>query len=541
MDPLGILFHHSPRGMGWADIEYAGSRATQIVGFLVEWETASPPAATPGAGTPVDLLKRIDFSKLPGWGVTGGELAFDKGSGGSGAAMIDIPYTPPEEYQLTIVARRASPKSINRLAVGLTVKDQQVAVYVAGSEAGSSGFSRVNGKSPGEDAASPAHSEAIFVDDAPRTIVLTVRKTALTLVVDGKELVRVPRGPQGPAFSIDKKTAAQVTVPFYLQYATDYRISKLELVPLGAAATVDPDRRAALWALAKAGASVTVVVPGKQPQIAKTTAELPAGPFKVEKLSVTGSKLDAAECVNLSGLVELQQLGLGGTAISAEGLRRIGPLPKLSSLEVYYTLIGDEGMKYMADTWNLTNLSSGSAGLTDEGLKHVARLPNLITVGLAQNKFSNSGLSHLAALRKLTDLDLRTMEIADPGLKHLETMTSLRKLMLQGTKVTTAGVAGAAKGPAQLHDRVGRSSKGGALSPTYPDGTPRRTGKTGWSISRLPLRANVRCSRGRAVTEGKTGQSQSGGDQHGPSARLCELPVGELMIDRWFDDSLGQR
>ena len=211
-----------------------GAKWVNPDGSPISKGAAANPLSSAIPGQSVDLLKLIDFSKLPGFSLTNGELAYVNTPGGDPGAMLQIPHTPPEEYQVMIVARRAAGKSFfNQLSVGLSAKDRKFKAYL-GSKAGViTGFYRVNDKIPGEDPASPAYNEPIFVDDAPKTIVLMVRKAALTLAVDGKEVVRVPRTATGPLLSLDVQTSQQSRTPLFLQNAADFRISKLELTPLG--------------------------------------------------------------------------------------------------------------------------------------------------------------------------------------------------------------------------------------------------------------------------------------------------------------------
>jgi hypothetical protein len=214
------------------------------------------------------------------------------------------------------------------------------------------------------------------------------------------------------------------------------------VAPAGAASgsAVNPDRRAAEWALAK-GEFVTIREPGAQPRQIDAGGALPAGPLVVERVGFSNKRVPDAEFANLAGLAEVTDLCLGNTALTTPALLAIGPLPKLNALEVFGTKVDDAGLAYIADTWpNVTNLNLNGTLVTDLGLAHLARMKRLKYLRLRRTKITNAGLAHLEQLPELTDLELVQTPITDEAFAHLAKIGTLRILQVEQTGVTAAGI-----------------------------------------------------------------------------------------------------
>jgi hypothetical protein len=150
---------------------------------LAETAEAAAPVVAKGA---VSLMPLIDPSKdsVAGtWKLERGEL---RGSGAE-RARIQIPYAPPEEYDLTIVAEQISGTS--NLIFGLSRPGTQWAVAYDSEINGAyyTGLILVDGKLPWEN---PTSITGRFLKKGTaQTFEFKVRKTGLTTFVDGKKVL----------------------------------------------------------------------------------------------------------------------------------------------------------------------------------------------------------------------------------------------------------------------------------------------------------------------------------------------------------------
>lgn len=148
------------------------------------------PAAGPaplGAGA-VDLLKLID----PKRDAISGEWKKEKDSllmpAGTSMVWLQIPYLPPDEYDLRIVAtRKAGTKD---LFLGVVGGGRPTVIHIDGGYAGSKGgIQTIDGKS-WEDNESTYRDQKFFSDDKPHTVMVSVRKKELTVSIDGKTVIQ---------------------------------------------------------------------------------------------------------------------------------------------------------------------------------------------------------------------------------------------------------------------------------------------------------------------------------------------------------------
>lgn len=133
----------------------------------------------------VDLLTKIDLKRdsVSGWRFTGGAL-IGTGTQDDSAprAKIQIPITPPEEYDLTITAERKG--GSDDIGFGLVGGGVQFA-YVFDASQIWSGIYDVGGQ--GADTNGTGVQGKFFEQGKLRTIVFMVRKEALIVRADGKD------------------------------------------------------------------------------------------------------------------------------------------------------------------------------------------------------------------------------------------------------------------------------------------------------------------------------------------------------------------
>lgn len=181
-------------------------------------------AAAPMLGPTIDLLKMIDPKK----DAVTGDWRFEKDSlimpAGTPCHFLQIPYVPPDEYDLRIVAAR---KSGNLdLFLGLVGGGKNMLLHIDGSAAGNkTGIERIDGKG-WEDNETTLRNQKQFVDNNPHTILISVRKAQLTVSFDGKMLIN---------WKADySKLSGDTNVPnpraLYLSnFETSYEFSQIQL------------------------------------------------------------------------------------------------------------------------------------------------------------------------------------------------------------------------------------------------------------------------------------------------------------------------
>lgn len=195
---------------------------------------ATPPAppVSPLASGPIDLLKRIDprrDSYRGKWEMESDVLI----SPGSLRARLEIPFTPPEEYQLTLVVERRS--GGNLFGIGLLVEGRQVVVRL---EQDLCGLHRVDDL-PG-DKNPTTRSGPALLNDGPNTIVCTVRRGRVRVVSNDFPLLDWTG--ESKRLSVDDDwSVADKTRLFLGAWDGEYAISKVEIAaPPAASDTTMP-------------------------------------------------------------------------------------------------------------------------------------------------------------------------------------------------------------------------------------------------------------------------------------------------------------
>jgi hypothetical protein len=133
----------------------------------------------------IDLLKMIDLQQdtIQGrWQMQGGKLL----SPAVFMARVQIPYMPPEEYDLHLVVEWQGKQ--DSLDIGLVVGDSRVLAVIDGWNPPMTVLSMMSDQGDGE----ACHKGKVFVGVGPATIVCSVRKTRLSVKVDDKTLIDWP-------------------------------------------------------------------------------------------------------------------------------------------------------------------------------------------------------------------------------------------------------------------------------------------------------------------------------------------------------------
>jgi len=142
-------------------------------------------------------------------------------------ARLRIPYLPPEEYDLRVVAElKGEPESLN---LGLPAGGKRIQAILGGWNGTASGLHFIDGKAANENETTVRGP--VFAKDQARTIVCSVRKDRVTVSVDGQTLIDwkpdYGRAADDPGWSVGDEG-----VLFIGSYATTFQIRKLELIPV---------------------------------------------------------------------------------------------------------------------------------------------------------------------------------------------------------------------------------------------------------------------------------------------------------------------
>jgi hypothetical protein len=150
-------------------------------------------------------------------------------------ARLQLPYLPPEEYDLTIVAElKGAPESLN---IGIPVGGRQITAVLDGWKGTRSGFHLIDGKQANENETSVPGR--VFSQNTPARILCSVRKGRLSVSVDGKALLDWKVDPE--RFSHDDAWAVRDReAPYIGCYAASFHITELMLKPVSGKGRLAP-------------------------------------------------------------------------------------------------------------------------------------------------------------------------------------------------------------------------------------------------------------------------------------------------------------
>lgn len=207
-------------------LEKAQPNATGVLKLKIEKRLGEIEDAEPGA---INLLKMVD----PKVDVLGGVWSFENGVLVSGIGEWDrcqLPYTPPDEYDLTVVVERR--EGGDALGFGLGQGRNVFGLWVDGFPAKGflTGLDRLDGMLLEN---SPAAVKGRFLTNGkPSTIVAAVRKSGVSVTIDGKSVLAWQGSPhrltQSPVWQPRDPKAPLLVGSF----GTRYSFSKILLTPV---------------------------------------------------------------------------------------------------------------------------------------------------------------------------------------------------------------------------------------------------------------------------------------------------------------------
>ena len=247
---------------------------------------------------------------------------------------------------------------------------------------------------------------------------------------------------------------------------------------------VDPDRRAADWALALGGkvwlngaeqpltaSSVLPVVrfaltgvEVKGPKVTDETLAVLKDCRRLTRLRLTRTRVTNEGLAQLAHLGSLDDLSLMGapvtdavfdnlkdcpitglelnfTNISDEGMARVKRYKQLHGLGLSFSRVGDAGLEHLRGLKELRTLNVSRQPITAKGVAALKDLPGLDWVNLSATPLDDAAMQQVAELRQVRLLVVRDMNITDGGLKRLHAATQFEEIILGGLKITETGVA----------------------------------------------------------------------------------------------------
>jgi len=190
-------------------------------------ETLGPAPAAAGAPAGVDLLKLIIPDKdavLGEWTCDGRTLTCARRVKN---ARIQVPYLPPEDYDLTMVVERKD--GMEAFGIGFARGARQWIIAIDGWGGGVTGISTVEGRSGNEN--ETTHRGQVLINGRQSTIVCSVRKEGVTMTVDGKKITDY-KGAYERLGNLENLTMPNPKSLYVVSYDCIYTITKYVLTPV---------------------------------------------------------------------------------------------------------------------------------------------------------------------------------------------------------------------------------------------------------------------------------------------------------------------
>ncbi|MCO6453910.1 MAG: hypothetical protein J5I93_01230 [Pirellulaceae bacterium] len=396
----------------------------------------------PEAGPAIDLLALVDLQRDS---VAGLWQRDEQGlvSVPTGVAILQLPYVPPDEYQIRATVEQLDGQDGPNFGVLVGDRRCRLAIDNYAHLGYLSGPTMVDSRSLDQHQDLARRGKMLPLQKLVE-IVCTVRKlgddAVLRAAVDGQEIIAW-RG-SASRLSVAEDRSGPARVPFLMCWRTKLRFSRLELVPLGqtgrAVEFIGPDQHADLAAAQRIlwkGGQVQIELIGEthellkyeqfedlvRRQVAAESGEAGSGlglavGFRVTAIDNLRSPWfhpgDLAWCSKLSAL---QRLTWANMDVSPADLASLTDAPRLAELHLDWC-----------------------RSVGDEHLAAIGKLTHLESLDLAYSSVTDAGLSQLAALERLHTLRLDHSSVTDAAGQTLKQLPMLRRLSLNGTAVSNA-------------------------------------------------------------------------------------------------------
>ncbi len=331
-----------------------------------------------GIGSSLPLLPLIDLTRdsVNGeWQLGDGRLTSPRVVG---ATVLQLPFCPPAEYDLSACAERKN--GSDALLLGLVVGGRQVVVVLDGWGGTTSGLNLIDGK-PGTENASRVEG-ALLPLRIPCRVDCSVRTNRLTVAVQGIKRIEW----QGDPAVLSVVTGEGALNPECLSVgsvSSSFDLTELSVRPLSApgwrfsdSARVGPARAAAERLLWKGEGQLVIVPPGEPPTEPARLTDLPDKDFQIRSIRAIPDARADAIAAWLPERLELSRLELDHTGLTGKGLDCLSRLGSLEELSVVDTLLKDPDLAGLAALPGLKRLRVGWAQFSPAALKQLAqRLP----------------------------------------------------------------------------------------------------------------------------------------------------------------------
>jgi hypothetical protein len=149
-------------------------------------------------------------------------------------SRVQVPYAPPEEYDLTLSVRRM--EGLDSLNLGLAVGGRQFMVVLDGESGSASWIDRIESGAPGQGVS--RHSRKIFLQkDTPVAVTVSVRKIGVAVTVNGATILDW-KGSLSALSLFPNWKVPDSRALFLGSFETSYRIDRLTLTPVTGDGTV---------------------------------------------------------------------------------------------------------------------------------------------------------------------------------------------------------------------------------------------------------------------------------------------------------------
>ncbi|MCA9049621.1 MAG: formylglycine-generating enzyme family protein, partial [Planctomycetaceae bacterium] len=288
--------------------------------------------------TPVDSIDLISLIAPEKHSVRNGLWSIDQGVLQSPFveqkySVIEIPYYPPEEYDLSLLVERVTPVP-EVLGIGLWVQDRYVVAVIDGWTGRASGLEVLDGRNAS--ANETTVQRRILATNTKQAVTCQVRKSGVTVLVDGETVIDWKGDASRFSAPIPQWRIPYSRNLFMGVNSAEYHFHEVTLTPISPLRNHDvrgyvfrdPDQRAAEWALSLGG-RVQYELAGHRQDV-NNAGQLPDVPFHLVEMDLRGTDAEGWEYVALEGLEHLEKLTLSGRHVQTE--QAVKSILKLSSL-----------------------------------------------------------------------------------------------------------------------------------------------------------------------------------------------------------------
>lgn len=212
----------------------------------------------------------------------------------------------------------------------------------------------------------------------------------------------------------------------------------------------DTDREIAERIIALGGRVRWKGAKGEKVRYVDHTDHLPAGPFRVDGVSLYGNDVRFRDehVPLLFELPELEALYFGPVDMTDAGFARLADLDTVDYLSFVRSPLGNEGLAALVRMKKLAELELYHTDVTNEGLAALGKMPGLrrLTIGHGRKAkygphfITDAGLAHLPAIENLERLWIHGGVFTDGIAEHVAKCRDLWHLMLATSNVSDEAV-----------------------------------------------------------------------------------------------------